>query len=158
HLEPFAFAANTTQSDAAHLDVVIITLGNLYHIFSNPSFDQTIHNGVIKSLEKHWCSADQDIFILVLVFNPYIQCSCFHPNSPFWLIGGLWPIFKKCFIQFFNGNPNPACRNSFSDYIAGVGIWSYESMCLEDLIQSTSHKTVCDNHCCSIIEQTEGNM
>lgn len=35
HLEPLAQAANATQSDCARLDIVLVTLANLFHYFSS---------------------------------------------------------------------------------------------------------------------------
>ncbi|KAF8985489.1 hypothetical protein BDQ17DRAFT_1214890, partial [Cyathus striatus] len=145
HLEPFAFMANVTQSDGAHLDVVLITLGNLFHIFLNSSIDSIVRGGVIKSLEKQWKKADQDYFILALVLNPFIQCKCFHPNSPFRIIGGLWPVFKKSFRRFFDKDPDFACHTSLSEYISDIGRWSYKSMCLDDYQKSTPCENVSFN-------------
>lgn len=84
HLEPLAKAANATQSDCARLDVVLVTLANLFHYFSSAQgLDATAAAAVLESLERRWANVDQDVFILAVVFNPYIRLSCFAEGSPF---------------------------------------------------------------------------
>lgn len=133
HLEPLAIAANVTQSDFARLDVVLLTLANLFFTFSNPEIEATVRIGIHESLEKRWKKADQPVFLLAVVFNPYIRTRCFHPNSPFKLMRGLWPLVKKTFRRFFDQDPDSAFRQSFANYIAGVGSWSDEAMSLREL-------------------------
>lgn len=72
YLEPLAVATNATQSDSACLDVVVLTLVNLFRIFSDPTLDAAISAAIRASLEKRWCKADHSIFILAVVFNPYL--------------------------------------------------------------------------------------
>ncbi|KAJ3519444.1 hypothetical protein NMY22_g13201 [Coprinellus aureogranulatus] len=54
HLEPLAFATNITQSDSASLDII----------------EDDSHTTVLKSLEKQWHQADQDVFLLAVILNP----------------------------------------------------------------------------------------
>ena len=66
------------QAAHTHLDHVLLTLGNLFHIYSNPALDPQIWAAILGSLEKHWAKGDQDVFILAVFLNPYIQQ---HPFS-----------------------------------------------------------------------------
>jgi hypothetical protein len=69
-LEPLAIAANITQAAHTWLDHVLLTLGNLLHIYSNPMLDSQIHGAILGSLKKHWAKANQDMFILAVFLNP----------------------------------------------------------------------------------------
>jgi hypothetical protein len=63
-LEPLAIAANKTQAPHTRLDYVLLTLGNLYCIYSkNLEFDVEVHTAILASLEKQWAKADQEVFI-----------------------------------------------------------------------------------------------
>lgn len=137
HLEPFAIAANVTQSDSARLDVVLVTLANLFRIYSNSHLDNSIQQTVLQlaSLEKRWANADQHIFILAVVFNPYIRIQAFHPRNSFRTMGGVWPLVKAAYLRFFNDIPDYHFRTAFGNYIAGVGDWSPARMSLDELRQ-----------------------
>ncbi|KAL1672232.1 ribonuclease H-like domain-containing protein [Schizophyllum commune] len=130
HLEPLAIAANVTQSDHARLDTVLLTLANLYRIYCDESLDPAIREAVHKSLEKRWKKIDQDIFILAVVFNPYIRTACFASESPFCRTGTIRQLVIKCYKRIFNtsNEPNTEFRSALSDYLGKVGIWSDESM------------------------------
>ncbi|KAL1739125.1 ribonuclease H-like domain-containing protein [Schizophyllum fasciatum] len=130
HLQPLAIAANVTQSDHARLDTVLLTLANLYRVFSDSSLDPSICAAVQKSLEKRWKKIDQDIFILAVIFNPYIRTACFASTSPFCRPGRIRQLVTKCYKRIFNTTlePNIEFTTALTDYLNGVGSWSWESM------------------------------
>jgi hypothetical protein len=130
HLEPFAIATNIAQTDFACLHVILLTLGNLYRIFSSPDMDTAVRNGVLASLEKRWANADQDIFLLSLILNPYVRTDAFHPNSPFRTMNGVWPIFKAAYLRMYNVEPDLECRAALSQYLRRLGDWTDEGMSL----------------------------
>ncbi|KAG5640226.1 hypothetical protein DXG03_009768, partial [Asterophora parasitica] len=137
HLEPLAIAANITQSDNAHLDTVVLTLINLYQIYSDATcnFDETIAQAVLVSLKKCWAKADQPIFIVVLILNPYICSGCFARNSPYLFFASLWNQFSIKHSKLHNHihpekvqkevliktntlaklGPPPQCKHAFGD-------------------------------------------
>jgi hypothetical protein len=80
-LEPLAIAANITQAPHTHLDHVLLTLGNLYRIYSNLEFDVEVRTAILASLEKRWAKADQEVFILAVFLNPYIRHCCFSHSA-----------------------------------------------------------------------------
>jgi len=81
-LEPLAIAANIAQASHTCLDHVLLMLGNLAHIFSqNLEFDEDLHLGILASLEKRWKKADQDVFIMAMFLNPFIQSSLLNKAS-----------------------------------------------------------------------------
>jgi hypothetical protein len=78
-LEPLAIAANIAQASHTRLDHVLLMLGNLTRIFTqNLEFDEDLRLGIIKSLEKRWKKADQDVFIAAVFLNPFIRASLFN--------------------------------------------------------------------------------
>jgi hypothetical protein len=75
HLEPLAIAANITQASFCHLYQVLMTFGHLimqYRFITNPE-DTVGYATIIKSIEAHWATADQDIFIVAVILNPFDQ-------------------------------------------------------------------------------------
>ncbi|EJD36610.1 hypothetical protein AURDEDRAFT_21737, partial [Auricularia subglabra TFB-10046 SS5] len=116
HLEPLARAANITQGDGARLDVVLVTLANLFHYFtSTPGL-----------------CADADVFLLALVFNPYIRLDCFADNSPFRTAGHIRQMAEAAFERFYGAPPGLDFANELVDYLRRRGHWSAESMNLKN--------------------------
>lgn len=134
HLEPLARAANITQSDSARLDVVLVTLANLYHYFS--STDGLVADAaraVRESLERRWAKADQDIFLLALVLNPYIRTTCFAQGSPFRMPGKIRQLAEAAFERFYGTPPGMDFGNELVNYLSKKGAWSDEQMKLKHL-------------------------
>lgn len=73
HMEPLAISSLILQSPTLRLDQVLLTLGNLYRIYTASHVDLDVRDAIVSSLEKRWKAADQEIFILAVVFNPYIR-------------------------------------------------------------------------------------
>lgn len=46
HLQPLAIAANILQSNSAHLDQVLLMLGNLYQLFSHVAIEANVRQGM----------------------------------------------------------------------------------------------------------------
>ncbi|KAF5386718.1 hypothetical protein D9615_002122 [Tricholomella constricta] len=122
HLEPLAIAANPTspKSNNAQLDTIVLTLVNLYRMYSDESrgFDVSISRAVLASLEKRWANADRPIFILAMVLDPYIRANFFAKES-------LYP-YQRLFNTL--GEPNHAFRTAFGHYMHWTGEWSDEAM------------------------------
>ncbi|KAI0683574.1 hypothetical protein C8T65DRAFT_749463 [Cerioporus squamosus] len=64
HLEPLAIASHITQADTCRLDDVLLTFGHLYKFYSelDDPVDAPARTAVLRSLEKRWSKADQDVF------------------------------------------------------------------------------------------------
>ncbi|KAE9385453.1 hypothetical protein BT96DRAFT_791585, partial [Gymnopus androsaceus JB14] len=75
-----------------------------------------------------WKKADQDVFILALVFNPYIRAQAFKNGSPFQSVAGLWNIVYHTYKWFYDEEPDSKFRRNFTSYLAGTGLWSDERM------------------------------
>ena len=81
-LEPLAIAANVAQALHTRLDHVLLMLSNLVRIFSqNLNFNEDLHLGILTSFEKRWKKADQDILIMAMFLNPFIQGSLLNKAS-----------------------------------------------------------------------------
>lgn len=59
------------------MDQVLLTLGNLFRIYAAAHVDSDTRRCVHASLEKRWKAADQEVFILAVLFNPYVRATCF---------------------------------------------------------------------------------
>ncbi|KAI0366485.1 hypothetical protein BV20DRAFT_1095359, partial [Pilatotrama ljubarskyi] len=126
HLEPLAIACNATQGDNARLDVVLVTLGNLYHVYSDTSrFDET-----------------RDLYILAIVLNPFLRLAPLRKNNPLFTCQSLWQMFKRNYIRMIE-MPTPAdvtaLYAAFIEYLSGIGEWSDEAMGLEEIAQMAEH-------------------
>ncbi|GLB40084.1 putative protein of unknown function (DUF 659) [Lyophyllum shimeji] len=131
-LEPLALAANITQASHTRLDHVLLTLGNLFRIYSTSStrtLDTEIAYGIQSSLEKRWEKADQDIFILAVFFNPYIRSRIFSPAVL--TESSLYSIVDKVFKRFYGCGGDLVLYKAFTDYVRGEGDFSPEEMNLE---------------------------
>ncbi|EJD35808.1 hypothetical protein AURDEDRAFT_40584, partial [Auricularia subglabra TFB-10046 SS5] len=133
HLEPLARAANITQGDGARLDVVLVTLANLFHYFmSTPGLCAEAVAAVLASLEKRWAQADQDVFLLALIFNPYIRLDCFADDSPFRTAGQIRQMAEAAFERFYGVPAGLDFTGELIDYLHRRGHWSPDSMNLKN--------------------------
>jgi hypothetical protein len=133
HLEPFTIATLALQAPDAKLPVVPITLGNLYHIFSDPSIEASIRHTVHESLEKCWAKADQDFFIAALLLNPYIHGRCFASGLSFLTPAGLYGIVKRVYERVMQVTAELELHQVFQDYMSNSNEFSLEEMMLEDM-------------------------
>ncbi|EMD37962.1 hypothetical protein CERSUDRAFT_29916, partial [Gelatoporia subvermispora B] len=111
HLKPLAIAVNATQANHARLDVVLLTLGHLYHLFLDPGYDD-------------------EIFLLALVLNPYIRRSVFRLHNPAITEATLWNILSRRYKEMFGDEPELAMSEAFTDYLHYMSEFSAEAMCL----------------------------
>ncbi|KAL6309073.1 ribonuclease H-like domain-containing protein, partial [Sparassis latifolia] len=133
HLRPLAVAANATQSTNAQLDVVVLTIVNLYRIYSNPTtgLDPRVCEAVLNSLEKRWANVDQPIFILAVILNPYLRVSPFTHDSPLRTFHHVWQLMKNAYLRMYRVEPDNEFRTALSQYLNRLGEWSDESMELD---------------------------
>lgn len=125
-----AVANNITQASHVRLNHITITLGNLYHIYSGPEFDVQVQDCILGSLEQRWAVADQDVFILAVLFNPYIRARCF--STSHLAHGVLYDMAEHVFQRLFGPEePGLNFMLAFDEYIDGVGAYSPTAMKLE---------------------------
>lgn len=105
----------------------MITLGNLYRIYDNPTLDQPIRDKVIGSLEKRWAAADQDPFILSILLNPYLRGRGFKTLSRMDLLN----MAERVFARLFEREPGFVFMGDLMDYCEGMGRFSDINMRLD---------------------------
>lgn len=131
-LEPLAIAANVTQASHTRLDHVLLTLGNLFRIYSQRpnSYDEDLRTGIIKSLEKRWKKADQDIFIVAIFLNPFIRDTLF--KKEFLTEAKLYNIVERVYERILrcSADGNLDFLRAFEDYKRSQGEFSDDNMSL----------------------------
>ncbi|KAJ7034526.1 ribonuclease H-like domain-containing protein [Mycena alexandri] len=107
HLEPLAIASNLLQAPYCRLDMVLLTLGNLYRIF------------------------DQELMILAVFFNPFVRTRPFNPEflSPIMFFHLVRRAFKRLLRQDAAGDADFLAP--FNSYYDNTGIFSDETMWIE---------------------------
>ncbi|KZT18809.1 hypothetical protein NEOLEDRAFT_1152387 [Neolentinus lepideus HHB14362 ss-1] len=100
--------ANITQANSTQLDVILVTLANLYLIFSSVALDSAIHEKVLESLKKCWAKMDQE------------RC-CFNPCNPVITAGSLWQIIQRQFKRMFDEDLNSEFEITFTEYVQNIG-------------------------------------
>jgi hypothetical protein len=132
-LEPLAIANNVTQANYTRLDHVLLTLGNLYKTYSTMTLEQPIRDSVINSLEKRWAAADQDIFILSLLFHPWIRGRCFTNRAGLSRMD-LFNMAERVFQRVFEEEPDYFLfMSEFTEFLDCKGRFSDEMMRLDTL-------------------------
>lgn len=131
HLEPLAIAANITQASYTCLDHVLLTLANLFCIYTTADIEIEVRERIIGSLEKRWKKADQEVFILAVLFNPYIRGRCF--NSEAISEADLYAVAKSVVQRVLQLQPDIHFFQAFSDYLRGEKEFSDRLMCLDEI-------------------------
>ncbi|KAI0755920.1 hypothetical protein BC629DRAFT_1296537, partial [Irpex lacteus] len=131
HLQPFAYAANITQSDAARLDTVLLVWGLLYRYFDNlPSSDASdkqIAEAVCISINRRWEASDQDVYIAAIILNPAHKTRPFAKSS--WSSAALITILMcRLWRRFFGDSDcfDADLSQEVLDYLGDSG--SYRDM------------------------------
>ncbi|KAF7293733.1 hypothetical protein HMN09_01168500 [Mycena chlorophos] len=76
-----ATPSNTLQAPGRRLDVVALTLGNLFHYFSSlPASDSRVRRALLVAIERRFIDTDQELIILATYVNPLIRGSIFNPE------------------------------------------------------------------------------
>lgn len=140
-LKPLTIANNVTQATHTQLDYVSLTLGNLYHIYSNNNFNATIQDKILGSLEKRWATADQDIFILAIFLNPYICHCCFSTTAL--SHADIYNMAEHVYHHVFKEDVGLDFLCAFMDYYNEEGEYLYDQMKL-DMLKAKLDTEVCD--------------
>lgn len=134
-IKPLAIAANATQADNARLDIVLITLGHLFFQYSDVRrFAPPTSARILASLEKRWakCKDDREIYVLAVVFNPYIKTAAFRRDNPATTTAALYVMVQRCYKRMFKTDGDPEMKIAFLDYLRGMEEFSREEMGLDD--------------------------
>ena len=111
------------------LDHVLLTLGNLVRIYSTrtEAFDEDIRLGILKSLEKRWKKADQDIFVVAVFLNPFICATLF--KKEFLTEAQLYTIVERVYVRVMrcSADEDLDFLQAFEDYKWSRGEFSDDS-------------------------------
>jgi hypothetical protein len=92
---------------------------------------------VHKSLEKRWKKADQPVFLLAVIMNPYIRRDCFNRTSFIFDFPQLYEVFQTTYKRLYNikddANMPVGLRSAFRAYVHREGRWSDLRMSLDEL-------------------------
>lgn len=116
---------------------MLIVLGKLFNTFSTdsgPEFDETTCQDTIAHLEKRWnrLEGDREVFILALIFNPYVRTKCFNPRNPATTPGELASMFERVFKRLMGQTPDSSLMHAFDSYLNNIGRWSDASLRLSE--------------------------
>lgn len=138
-LEPLAIAANVSQASYTRLDHVLLTLGNLFRIYSQrvEGFDDDLRMGIIKSLEKRWKKADEDIFIVAVFLNPFIRDTLF--NKEFLTEAQRYTIVERVYERVLRCESGLDFLQAFEDYKWSRREFSDSSMSLSLMKEKFAH-------------------
>lgn len=143
HLKPLAVAANITQAAHCHLNTILLTFGFLvvqYRAMTDAE-DLVGCIAILKSLEKHWLAADQDVFIATVIVNPFFRTTPFAPSLHF-IITHIKSLPASLYLRFFNLQAPDAFYTELHDFLMGSGQYSViEVTCARHL--RTAMHTVC---------------
>ena len=148
-LRPFAIAANILQASSTRIDQVFLTVGNLFRLFSDPKIDPVVQKGVQSALETRWAkNVEKDIFILAVVFNPYIRGRAFRKGNAELTSIHLYNRARDVYTRLFQGAvPDNGFHAAFFDYMEARNEFSVQRMAL-DLFKKAHLTEVCrsSNH------------
>lgn len=122
--------------------MTILTWGNLYRIYSDPTLDSAVSSQVLNSLSKRWSQMDQDTFISAVVMNPYIRSRCFACGNPQLTPIGLYNIVKRTFHRMLRTKPDLDFYNAFFDYLLDSREFSSSLMGLTELKQLYDNEVI----------------
>ncbi|QRW11557.1 hAT family dimerization protein [Ceratobasidium sp. AG-Ba] len=121
HLEPLTIAAHITEGRVTRLDQVLLTLGNLFYIYSKMvGRDASVGAAMCASILARWSGMDQDIFILAVYLNPYIRGDLFNKQhiSGDFLCSGITVLVLRVWKRLYgqSTDPDPDFMRACSDY------------------------------------------
>jgi hypothetical protein len=144
HLEPLAIAVNVTQQAKTRCDQVLILLGQLRCVYTDiikkdrtspdADYEDEDHpcTSILKSLEKRWIKADQDLFIGCVFLNPNFKNSLFNPQkmTTAMIIG----ILRRLYMRVFRVQDCPTgFIEEIMHYVEDTGIYSRDMWCIDEL-------------------------
>lgn len=133
HLRPLTVASNMTQGSRGALYSVVLTLANLYRIYSSDeTLDANVKGCLLDSIEKRWTKTDQDSFLAAVILNPYIRQRLFKNGSPYSTIASVFNLFVRLWKRFFDREPDEVFFPAVFDYCRSDSSFSDKAMFLQD--------------------------
>ncbi|KAF7326313.1 DUF659 family protein [Mycena kentingensis (nom. inval.)] len=142
-LEPLAIACNLLQSPDLRLDIVVLTLGNLYRLaLALPAEDADVRDALLASVERRFAKADSEVMIFAVFANPCLRNRAFNreslPPNTFLLIA------RRLMLRFYNIDTSGdiGFRNAIQDMLDGTGFFSDESFGIDVYITAAALGTL----------------
>ena len=106
YLEPLAIAANITQQSFCRLDQVLLTFSFLMMKYQDPKMNQDLRacQAIRNSIEAWWAKADQKVFVVAVLVNPFYRMSPFQLLTCF-SMAKVRALFTKLYGRFFSSEP-----------------------------------------------------
>lgn len=125
HLEPLAVAVNITQAAHCRLDTVLLTFGFLVVQYRAMVRTEDLIGcaAILKSLEKRWLAADQDVFVATVIVNPLFQTTPFAP-SPRFIVTRIKSLLASLYLRFFQSDAPDTFYTELHDFLMGSGQYS----------------------------------
>jgi hypothetical protein len=134
------------QGSNTHLDHVLTTLGNLYHIYSDPDLNTEVQDKALGSLETHWAACNQDPFIATIVLNPFLHERCLSRANLMLTPIGLCNMLKCLHLLFFKEAVDSGFQSAFMDYYNECKEFSSVFMALEEWKEMAKEKASLHGH------------
>lgn len=117
---------------------MLLTLGNLYHHYNTGhGIEADVREHMLSRLELRWKKgADQDLFILATLLNPYVRRTCF--NREVLSDQDIEHMAKRTFKHLFQCDPQGSFTDALLDYLDGEGCYSREAMNLDDVLKTAT--------------------
>jgi hypothetical protein len=120
------------QASYTRLDHVVLVLGNLFDIYASAldeKVDRDICTAIVKSLEKRWKAADQPIFLLAVILNPFIRMDAFNPVL--FPRTTIWNFVKAACLRFWKKTADASTFSALGAYLDRSAEFSEEAMELQ---------------------------
>lgn len=98
------------------MDHVLFALANLFRIYKYGGIEDDVSDHMVRHIELRWAKgADQELFILAVLLNPYVRGSCF--NCAVLSTTNLLDIATRAFERVFKCSPDFHFNDTFEDYL-----------------------------------------
>jgi hypothetical protein len=88
------------------LDQILLAFGALTIYYNDIKAKDAANilgcTAILDSIEKRWAKADQDVFITVVILNPFVKTTAFFAEVPFLTRAGVLALMKRLYQRFFS--------------------------------------------------------
>ena len=113
-------------------------LVNLYHMYSTMDIKPDVCEHMLSKLEARWKNADQGLFILMGLLNPYVWTWCINQNVL--SCQDLVDLAAQAFTHIFQLEPMWTFRQAVKNYLEWKGDYTEEGMKLSMHLKDAGDK------------------
>lgn len=101
--------------------------------------DERACNAILKSLERRWAKADQDVFIAAVILNPL------HKIAPFvklvlFSVAGVYVLLSRLWVRFYKEQPPQGLQAEMKDYFNDKGPYEFLATWIPGLQQQAQQE------------------